>query len=69
MGSITEVRQCPMSGAEQTLAGSIFHNIGSAKRVCSRKAKMSALSKVGMSVFFLLVREDWRLRIRWAWWC
>jgi adenine-specific DNA-methyltransferase len=34
---------------------SMFHNIGSAKRKCRRKAKMSALSKVGMSVFSLLV--------------
>src|ERR1019366_857085 len=32
-----------------------FHNIGSAKLCCRRKAKMSALSKVGMSVFCLLV--------------
>src|SRR5260221_5981384 len=33
----------------------IFHNIRSANDDCRRKAKMSALSKVGMSVFPLLV--------------
>src|SRR6202051_704707 len=33
----------------------MFHNNGSAKETCRRKAKMSALSKVGMSVFCLLV--------------
>jgi hypothetical protein len=33
----------------------IFHNNGCVRRGCRRKAKMSALSKVGMSVFALLV--------------
>src|ERR1700736_6169551 len=33
----------------------IFHNIPYANPSCRRKAKMSALSKVGMSVFSLLV--------------
>ena len=33
----------------------MFHNIRSANDDCRRKAKMSALSKVGMSVFPLLV--------------
>src|ERR1700730_3756310 len=39
-----------------------FHNNGSAKwrRRCRRKAKMSALSKVGMSVFPLLVVPNQR---------
>jgi hypothetical protein len=33
----------------------MFHNLRIANFRCRRKAKMSALSKVGMSVFFLLV--------------
>jgi hypothetical protein len=33
----------------------MFHNIRSANVRCSSKAKMSALSKVGKSVFYLLV--------------
>ena len=37
------------------LVGLNVYNIGSAELVCRRKAKMSALSKVGMSVFALLV--------------
>jgi hypothetical protein len=37
------------------LALTKFHNVRSANIACRRKAKMSALSKVGMSVFCLLV--------------
>jgi hypothetical protein len=51
--TITEVQKCPLSGAKQSLFRLIFHNVGSAKPLCRRKAKMSALSKVGMSVFDL----------------
>src|SRR5437588_7651543 len=42
----------PLVGAKRTLT---FHNNGRANDSCSSKAKMSALSKVEMSVFYLLV--------------
>jgi hypothetical protein len=41
--------------AEADIVRTTFHNIRLANNRCNSKAKMSALSKVGMSVFYLLV--------------